>query len=66
MDLQVVSPYIHWLSSHTAYKEVCEQIHPELNPYHCALTYGYFKKHDDFDRIMDTDRTFFGYFDDIL
>ena len=41
-------------------------MHPKLNKFDCAVVYGYHKKHDDFDRIMDTDRTFFGYFDDVL
>lgn len=29
------------------------------------MVYSYFKKHDDYDRIMDFDRSFFGYHDDI-
>jgi hypothetical protein len=39
-------------------------MHPDLEVHKCAFAYGYFKKHDDYDRIMDFDRTFFGYFDD--
>jgi hypothetical protein len=32
----------------------------------CATTYQYFKRHDDFDRVMDFDRSYFGYSDDQL
>jgi hypothetical protein len=66
MDLQLVSPPLHWIGNHYSYERLCEQVHPELNKFDCAVAYGYHKKHDDFDRIMDTDRTFFGYFDDVL
>ena len=64
MDLQLVSPFVHLLTTHGSYEDWCSQMHPSLDSYRCAIAYGYFKSHDDYDRILDFDRTFFGYFDD--
>ena len=67
MDLQLVSPFLHFLSAHYPYEEVCRQEHPEFDDtaiFRCAMDHSYFKRHDDYDRIMDFDRSFFGYHDD--
>lgn len=65
MNLQLVSPYLHHLSSHYPYEDWCTVNHPTLDKFKCAMVYSYFKKHDDYDRIMDFDRSFFGYHDDV-
>lgn len=65
MNLQLVSPYLHHLSSHYPYEDWCTTNHPTLDKFKCAMVYSYFKKHDDYDRIMDFDRSFFGYHDDV-
>lgn len=64
MELQLVSPFVHWLTSHYFYEDLCRVQLPEGDAFKCALAYQYLKKHDDFDRVMDFDRSFFGYPDD--
>ena len=67
MYLQLVSPFIHWITSHYFYEDMCRVQLPDYDDYSifkCATAYKYLKKHDDYDRIMDFDRSFFGYPDD--
>jgi hypothetical protein len=64
MELQLVSPFVHWLTSHYFYEDLCRVQLPDGDAFKCALAYQYLKKHDDFDRVMDFDRSFFGYPDD--
>jgi len=66
MDLQYVSPFLHFVGNHHAYRQICEEFHPDLEAGQCATVYAYFKNHDDYDRVLDFDRTFFGYFDEEL
>ena len=54
------------ISNHHAYKDWCREMHPDLDTDYCAMVYSYHKQHDDYDRIMDFDRSFFGYYDDQL
>ena len=63
MNLQLVSPFLHFLSSHYPYQELCKNEHPDVDPKRCAHVYTYFKRHDDYDRILDFDRSYFGYHD---
>lgn len=67
MYLQIVSPFVHWLTSHYFYEDLCSAQFTNFTEAQldmCATTYQFFKLHDDFDRIMDFDRSFFGYPDD--
>ena len=66
LDLQLASPFLHFFSSHYRYQEWCKEMHSDKDPYRCGIIYTYHKNHDDFDRIMDFDRTFFGYYDSSL
>ena len=59
-----LSPILHWLNSHYPYQDWCKELHPAHDPVRCAFVYQYFKPHDDFDRIMDWDRTYFDYTDE--
>lgn len=63
MDLNFISPFLHQVSTHYAYEQWCQDNHPEYDTFKCARVYGLLKKHDDFDRIMDFDRSYFGYHD---
>ena len=63
MNLNLVSPPLHWLSTHYAYQELCEKKHPDVDTFKCAMDYSLLKKHDDFDRVMDCDRSYFGHHD---
>ena len=63
MDLNYISPFIHQLTTHVAYEKLCLEHHAEYDKFKCARVYAFLKKHDDFDRIMDFDRSFFGYHD---
>lgn len=65
LDLQLASPFLHFFSTHLKYQEWCAEMHPDWDTYKCGMIYMYHKKHDDFDRIMDFNRSFFGYYDDI-
>jgi len=64
----MVSPFLHFLSAHHGYEDLCRAEYPDFNDneiHRCSMVYSYFKRHDDYDRIMDFDRSFFGYHDDI-
>lgn len=63
-DLMYVSPFLHMASTHHAHRRTCQKLHPEHDDFKCAVAYSLAKKHDDHDRIMDTDRAFVGYPDD--
>ena len=66
MDLQTVSPPLHWLTSHFFYKDYCKDtldLKSEDSLYECAFRLSYLKRHDDFDKVHGFGRSFFGYDD---
>lgn len=66
LDVKRVSPFLHFVSNHYAYRDWCAAMHADVDVEYCTMVYSYFKQHDDYDRIMDFDKSFFGYFDDQL
>ena len=63
MDLNFISPFIHQIGNHFGYEDYCKKYHPEYDAFKCARVYALLKKHDDFDRVMDFDRSYLGYHD---
>ena len=62
MDLNFISPFVHQIVYHYAYEQSCRENHPEYaDVFKCAREYSFLKKHDDYDRIMDFDRSYFGH-----
>ena len=53
MSINVFQPVLHWVTSHIPYRKWCEQNHPEVNSARCALIYSFFKRHDDYDKVLD-------------
>lgn len=63
-DLNLVSPFLTFLSLHYPYREICRQQFPELTEAEvprCAMVLSYFKNHDDYDNVRGFDRAMFGY-----
>ena len=63
MDLNWISPFLHQISMHYYYEFYCAMNYREYDRFKCARAIALVKKHDDFDKIMDFDRSYFGYHD---
>jgi len=48
----ILSPLMYQLSSHHALQDHCKESHPEINPVKCAITYGYVRKYEEYDKIQ--------------
>ena len=62
--MHIASPIIKLISTHYPLQDWCREKHPDHDPLKCASVYTFFKPHNDYDRIMDWDRTYFDYTDE--
>lgn len=49
------------IATHFPLQDWCAKHHPSIDPHKCATVYFFYKPHNDYDRIMDWDRTYFDY-----
>lgn len=63
-EMSMISPIMHWVSTYYPFKDHCEKNYPSNDPSRCAFVHVYAKKHNDYNSIMDWDRTYFDYSDE--
>ena len=40
MDLNFISPFIHMISNHFSYEKYCQENHPGIDKFKCAIVYS--------------------------